>query len=828
MRSQTVAFRDDNPNAVTEFNSVEDPTFCGDMIEIGSLKDFLARPVKIHEVDIVEGSPSTLATIFPWQLFFTDATIRRKVDNYGLINCRLHIKAVVNASPFYYNAYLISYHPKIALCNGVTGPEPFSHVGHSQRPRIWIHAQDNQGGELILPFVHDKNWLELTKNQELLEMGALNLMEVVALQNSNGVAGGSINVQIYAWAEDVKMSAPTIALTAQGDEFGQGPVSRVASAIANVASKLTDVPYIQPFASATEIAASAVSKIGAIFGFTDVPVIADVMPVKNMPFQSMASAGIGEPATKLTIDPKNELCVDPRTVGLSGGDELAIKSLVIRESLLSVVNWSSTASSDSVLFACPVQPTLYESSSGTGQILKALVPMGLVAQCFRYWRGDIIFRFKVICSKYHRGRLRITWDPFGDIVFDDASTTTSFNKIVDISSGVDLEMRIKYSQALHWLKTITAEDLDANYQRKAGEVFVNYSSGEFRNGQLTVRVLNELSSPVASSDVQIMVFVRGCESLQFSSPDTQLTRRSSYYTVQGGNWTDPSSCEDITGEGGSTHPDAYRVYMGEAVGSMRSLMRRAVYAPWIGMQAKQSEPTSEIRTVNIYARRVPEQPGFVPGASTVAAGINTPAASFRCEFTRFTPLTLMMPCFMGYRGSFVWHYNLDTTSSGSASVSKFSALRENRPLPVDATGALDRVVLDDRAQTGITDSNVSEYYARVNENNTTGIAVTNTQTQTGLVIHYPHYYPNRFNGTSLGSWALGNTKDFSNEDRTRVSFEIHPAESLGGTITGVRTSVRDFTLERYSAIGTDFSLFFFLSVPTLFVYDSEPSAPESE
>jgi hypothetical protein len=61
-------------------------------------------------------------------------------------------------------------------------------------------------------------------------------------------------------------------------------------------------------------------------------------------------------------------------------------------------------------------------------------PMSYAAFPFKWWRGDIIFRFKFICTRFHKGRVRITFDPINDISVSTPDYTTVFNEVVDIGA----------------------------------------------------------------------------------------------------------------------------------------------------------------------------------------------------------------------------------------------------------------------------------------------------------------------------------------------------------------------------------------------------------
>ncbi len=618
---QLLDFQESTPSPSVVFAPVVDETFCFDSTGMDSLAQFLARPVLIHDLTWTEGVPFTVANHKIWEEFMDHPIIQRKLDNYGFIKMNLHLKFVINASPFYYGALMVTYKP---LPKFVTTTANVSYTGVSQRPHVWILPQSNQGAELVLPFFYYKNWLDITSRTDVQDMGEIDIFEVVPISNANGVAGDSINLQVYAWAENVELTGATSKLALQSgkskpkDEYGQGPVSRISSAVAASARQLVSVPYISPFAKATEIGASAVSKIASLFGFTNVPVISDVAPYKSVPFHAFASANIGTPIEKLTIDPKNELSIDPRTVGLTGGDELAISSLVAKESLLAVVDWATTAATNTALFGALVSPIQFNSSSVAQGVAYEMTPMCMVAQNFTYWRGDIIFRIKVICTQYHKGRLRVTWDPLHNIVTDSDTQTSSFTRVVDLSPDLDFEVRCNYLQSRHWL---TAQPLDGigineSYSTPATGGVQHYGPGVYNNGNLVIRVLNELTAPSATSDIKILVFVRGADNLEFAYPRVSESNRWSHFVPQSGRMKPVSEINSGIEDRGSP-PNQDLVYHGESIKSMRTLMRRTTFEVASSCLDVNSA-TAEFEVVDYNLTKFPRPPGWDPTAPTEA------------------------------------------------------------------------------------------------------------------------------------------------------------------------------------------------------------------
>jgi len=93
--------------------------------------------------------------IDPWNLFFSDARVKKKIDNYSFLRCKLKIKVVVNASPFYYGAMRFCYIPARGYKNEqilFDGSNLNHLIPYSQTPGFWIYPSSSTGGEMELPF----------------------------------------------------------------------------------------------------------------------------------------------------------------------------------------------------------------------------------------------------------------------------------------------------------------------------------------------------------------------------------------------------------------------------------------------------------------------------------------------------------------------------------------------------------------------------------------------------------------------------------------------------------------------------------------------------
>jgi len=774
---------------------------CSQNVKLGN---FLERPVQIFQHNWTIGdSISILSTNFrPWNLFFSKPSIKRKLDNYYLLRCNLHLKFVINASPFYYGAAMAAYEPLMQFTPGpvMTSSSQFENISLSQRPHVYLYPANSQGGEIVLPFLYHKNWLDATSASDLTDMGEVLMSSFGTLKNANGVVGDSVSIVVYAWAEDVEISGPTIELAVQSDEYqGKGVVSRPASAIARAANMLNKVPIIGPFATATSYAAGAVADIASLFGYTNVPIIDDVHAFRSKPFPNIASTDIGTPVEKLTLDAKNELSIDPKISGANVSDELVISDFVSREAFFFKTDWSSTDPIDHSLFFVKITPNIVASQAGPSQSVHWPTPCDHVARCFKYWRGDIILRFKIICTRFHKGRLRINWDPKGGIGTFGDYTTEVYTKVIDISAETDVEFRVPYTQQTAYLltDTVTSNHFNSSGTSTGG---VGVSS----NGILTIRVLNTLTAPIATADISILCFVRGADNLEFACP-MELPANTSPYTVQSQSYDLKLDTINMGESPSTVDENVNLIYMGESIPTLRQLMRRST--AYMRIVNQQDWTNASQMTHKCVIGRSPVYPGFDPAGLHVAVGALS-LVNESYNWVNWSYTTWFSNCFIGARGSY--HYTINssfTKELDSIRVCRTSKIHSAATLSSFATRTLDSDLWRFTQDFGST-----EFQPTGLE----GMSLTNQMSQAGLMVSVPMYSIYKFLSTSIGFRTEGNNLDNTDTDSITIDTTLQVDIDNGS-----KNQYHDL----YVSAGTDFSLVFFLNVPHRFEYDATPVAP---
>lgn len=818
--SETVTFIDNAEGEVVMAGSEVNAIARVDGTDDLQLGRWLGRPTAISTITWTNSDAIGVKTsIQPWYLFLNNANIRKKIDNFAFLRGKLHIKIMVNGTPFQYGLLRACYSPLLGLVSSkirtTTSNEPLL-TPYSQQPGFFVTPAANAGGQMELPFFYHKNWLDITSASDVQDFGTITYTVFAPL--GVAVTGGStaVTVQTFAWMTDVELMGSTASLSLQGDEYdeGSGKISGPASAVANVAGYLTKVPIIGPFARATQIGAKAVGSIARIFGFTNVPVIANVHGFQPMNAPMLASGHIGTAVQKFSLDPKQELSLDPTLHGLTPHDELSIPYIKAKESYFGSGTWSTSNNTDDLLFCCRVGPCLYQraniqnaSAATVGQRVYH-TPISYMGQMFYNWRGSIVIRFKVVATKFHKGRLKISYDPRADITSTNPDVNTVYTHIVDIGEEDDVEIEIPYHQDTPWL--LVDKALGDNWNTTGS--LPNRIGTD--NGVVTVRVLTTLTAP-SSGSLKLLAFAKGGDDFEYANPSDHIgaettNRVPSFFALQAEDITSVTPTSYTLGEKSVPHPERYGQNYGEAINSLRCLLHRYVTQDTVWID---SQTASSMNNVAKVLKIMPYTPGFDPSFSSVNSASKVVAASGNAPyaFNTMVHMPYVAGMFLGYRGG----ANYLLTPGHDAYGPLLSDFRVTRwvALATNAQFRLWRTFATTLASA--TQSARSFWINRGTflKDGTAGMAITHTSTNGSISFQLPDFKQHNFSLADPNNYLMGTGLDGTNRQTAFVQMNIRTLAS----------SNSDITLQTQVCAAPDFTCLFWLCCPTLDYLTSDPT-----
>lgn len=771
-----------------------------------SLAKYLSRPRLIFSYTWLENTANGVKTDFnPWQLFFADISMASKLEGYGLMRAKLCLKFLINGSPFYYGSLMAAYTPLSGWRpdTATSADVGVTLIPYSQKPHVWLENQNCSTAHMELPFLYPYPYLDVMTSQRLSDMGKVTFVQYAALLSANGSSSTPIDIQVYAWAEDVVLTGPTNLPVVQSEFHSDRQISSTASAVASAAGALSSVPILGPYAKATSMAASSIGKVASLFGFTNVPNVSDVQPVKQMPF-SLASTEISEPVTKLSLQAKAETALGAEQHGGPACDELAFNSFLTRSSFLVGSSWTTSGAVGETIFTTAVAPQMFNRTAT--QI--AHTPLSYAANFFQYWRGSIKYTFKVVRSPYHRGRIQVSWDSKASNWNQGPSlgNPNTITTIMDLDEESECSFVVPYMQPELFAKTYPIDNTGSVLWSTASAPAASWLR---TNGMLSVRVLNRLTAPEPSSGVTVLVFVQACDDFEFAGPrDYDVYSGNNILSLSGltvgvaqsdVHYDDAAESHDIAPSGKAKN--LYHNVFGERVSSFREYMHRSslsfVYNP------VNTGATAGVGVVRVPVKRIPPPPGVYNNGWWL--GTTSSGAGQTVFYTKMHPIVGLGACFMGYKGSVNLTINVDQPNTNN----DVDTLCVYRVANGDALSAAARTPQAFSLFTTVGSSAVNVRDGLLSTDaGRAGIALTNTKTNTGLSVQLPFYSSAAFSlFNPFNEYNNQDTLTDTNDDWWNIEWKYNKA-ATATTATGSLTSV-------YYATGPDFDFVYFINVPVL-------------
>jgi len=658
LSSENMSFRDNNSGVMDERKASMDPTRNLGFTSDTTLNQFFSRPIRIAEYQWSTNS-ALFQRIDPWSLFWDNARNIDKIRNFQLLKCTLKVKIVLNGNAFYYGRLIAAYEPLADLDN--TSPQRTwleeDFVRGSQRMHVYANPTCSEGGSLHLPMFLQTNAMSIPDRGWSI-LGNLVIASINNLQHANG-GTEPVTVTVFAWAEDVSYSIPTQNVP-EMDEHDIGVVSRPASAIARFAQSLANVPYIGPFAMATQIGATAVGTIAKLFGYSAPNELTYSVMIPNAR-HSLAVVDTKQATNKTSVDSKQELTICPKTTGIGGDDELPIASIAGRESYLTQFAWNvNTDSPDKILFSTYVNPGIHRRVN-TGSATEIHMPACCFAsQPFDYWRGTMRFRFQVVSSNFHKGRLRIVYNPNDSTL--DPEFNTVYTTIHDIADEKDFTIDVGWAQNKSYQKVFGLDLGDIPF---FGPLALPTSS-EYSNGTLSVYVLNPLvTAGTVVSNISINVFISMLDDFEVASPNDLITFvrfRPELQNVPEMD-IDTDTCAVVDPPVAAEMADVQieddnvtKLFFGEVIASFRQMLKRSYHH-----EASLLPEVTEMTLARINRSSFPMYGGYVSADVPNSPVVPKPGSRFYLP-VETTMLNYLARAYVGWRGSIRWTYDQSHTN----------------------------------------------------------------------------------------------------------------------------------------------------------------------
>jgi hypothetical protein len=561
------------------------------------IKTFLEKPQLVVSGFFTNTDTASSFTQFTFPGFYGTKPIwTEKVRGYFGIRMDLSFRLVVNATRFQQGRYMLLWKPAGGAdpSNAKTAALIAGHVmtlaQRSQMPHAEIDINCDTEIQFDIPFSNQFNFCHvrtITAGNSYNSLGSIQIYPYSAL---SAVAGSlSCGYTLYVSAKNVELIA---AATPQSGRFNvtrrgknetekeqesanMGPISSVMSRISKASSILTGVPVLSSYASSASWIADIVGKTANVFGYSRPVNLEHANRMTKDIFPYFANTDGPDNSYPMGLSYKNELA-SMNGISPTDLDEMDFSFLVTIPSYIKTVKWETNAThpAGTLLDSFPVSPNgiSFPSTTVNTALLLHLAPCQFVSRLFQYWRGTMVYKFKIVKTEFHSGRLSFSFNPQTSL--QALSTVQSFadlpyihRDIIDIRIDNEVIFKVPFVSDTPWKEGITTDDADTT-------------------GIFAIHVIDPLVAPdTVSQSVSILVEISMGPDAEFAVPSaTDITTPFYGAAPQMGNFDnaslpEPNNCNEVnTTVGAMTTLDDTTVNsslcIGEKISSLRRLMRK--------------------------------------------------------------------------------------------------------------------------------------------------------------------------------------------------------------------------------------------------------------
>jgi len=618
--------------------------------DTSSVGEFLSRPVLIGSYAWGVGN-SLYLTVDPWNAFLTNAIIKPRISYFGRLRGDLVVKYVLNGTPMHYGLVRMCYRPhpqttstgdyvwNFTVATGAVSAANNFKIASSQLSGMYINPCRAATGQLRIPYISQSSGLELGYvGVDASRMGTLMLVGFTNLAHANG-GSNPVTFDLYAHMENVTLDVPTAVYQGYTLQDAGKMAKRAFSAVA----KATTIAH--------EWAPRIVSAL-AMLGFSRPNTHEPTIGVRALPY-NLANYDAPDTATPLSLCATAEQTIGGQELGCDGKDELMFSSLASRYAFIATASWDPSMARTKFLFGSIVTPMQVSVSNyvkpattttpgGFSTVLHTcMTPCAFAAASCKYWRGVLSYRFTVVSSPYHKGRLRIYYEPFpAQFVVEPTPSMTLANSVVlDLAETEQVTVDVPWQNVRDMCEVLSPFTSNAyinqtNFTTRCGAVTTTNS-----NGIIVVEVLSPLTG-LTTTNAAVVLMVEVCtKELVLFSPELHRTFGAPMSM-------DASALPYL--------PQSYDLTGGDAVISVRQLFKRYSLEHTVSLQS----PIDALVGLNIYSIALSYISPVslpVPGYPSVAlAAVDVAANGEPISYTGLSFHTYFSLAFALARGAVRW------------------------------------------------------------------------------------------------------------------------------------------------------------------------------
>lgn len=428
-----------------------------DVFPQDDVKQFLGRPIEIDSFSftLANAAGDTLYShTLPPNDMYNSVTALWSKKLAGFLGFRgtAVFRFVVAANRFVQGRILVHYLP---------GPSDSDWekqhnrdlTTRTQQPRIEINVNRDTAAEIRFPYISPSTHYNIATFEGI--WGRLFATCYSPLIGSVG----SINVGVYLHFEDVDLALPTFVEPQSGnfrESESLGPISGPLNVFHKVAEVLKEVPSLTSIATPAAWFIDCARKTAQVFGLSVANNYDHFLRVTRY-FNPYSMNNDGQRmAVPMSHSARN--CIDVLP-GFAGNDldEMSLRYFASRPAFVTNLTLSTADTQGSVIGAMLVYPGYFINAAVSRALPLPLAgtaytmpPVAFLSYLTSYWRGSLVYTFKLVKTEFHTGKIGIAFYPGISSTPTNAQSGWTMRQVVDIKDTDEFHVTVPYTALTPW------------------------------------------------------------------------------------------------------------------------------------------------------------------------------------------------------------------------------------------------------------------------------------------------------------------------------------------------------------------------------------------
>jgi hypothetical protein len=466
-KEQTTCFSDDR-QIVSMGRPMQDVTMDALMKGVSEhrthdLLDFLKRPILVGVIPwtTVNAAGTVIGTYdFP-NVFFANAMYASKLTNFYGFRATTKLKLVGNAERFQQGRVMLSWFPQAAINTAKYAQSMTQVIYANQLPHVEFDCSTDTDVELSCPYVSPMTHYDITSGSS--PFGTASVMVYSPLVSPTGSV--STMLQVWAYCDDIDLSFPArphsssvvktrrkIARYSGGDSSQaeansatKGVISTILGGVSMSLGALTSVPSLMPYVSPLSWMVETARVSALALGYSKPNNSEPASKMANTHFHQMTNVNGVDQSINLGLFADNQLAGIPNFCATTA-DEMSLNFVNQVPCYYFGTTWSlsdNVETSKLLVGNCP--DSFHQTDTYFGVSYIHPTPLYYMSSLFTYWRGSITYRFKVIKTEFHTGRLLFSFDPGASAgAFTLTNTSGIYREVFDLRLANEFVVTVPY------------------------------------------------------------------------------------------------------------------------------------------------------------------------------------------------------------------------------------------------------------------------------------------------------------------------------------------------------------------------------------------------